>query len=850
MSLGANKQALMGAAGTAGGSDFYSHQIASSLRNSAAQNGTLQWTAGTPTSSTKMTMSYWVKRYTTSTDGGANNIFVTGTGGGSYIIMGFSSNAWQFQPYGGSWGTGGGITMNVSGLSRDTSAWYHQVLRIDTTQSTQADRVRLYQNGEQITSFSHEGVTGNISASESVDYINQSGVVQAFGGLSGKGHGTEGADLQMAEIIFNDGQSYGPDSYGETKNGVWIPKDPSGLTFGNNGYWLKMASGAIGTDSSGNGNNFTVSNIAAHDVMLDSPTFSATDGNGGNFATIGGLEKNTGGFTFSEGNLKYAVSTNQRGFIASQGVPESGKYYWEVRVTQFGGSQDAVFPGVCVPDIMRSNLTGDRGGASVSGAGGYTVDNYNGRFMLDGVAQSADSVGTARSVPQTFGIAIDRDNNTFKWTYNGSSYSSTYAIPSSGVLAPYIGSGGGSNTASGVFNFGADSTFAGLVSAGGNADENGFGDFSLAVPSGYLALCAGNLPVADAINPALTDNNFPQKLFTALAYSGDDGGSQTTGFQPDWVWVKRRNSSQSNALFDSTRGTTKILISNETDLEATSSGLTAFNSTGYTMGTYYNQSGNTYASWSWRANGGTTSTNTQGSEDSTVQVDPSGGFSIVKWTGTSDSWGNAITLGHGLSAAPNVILGKKYLGNADEWQCFFSDYGEASIGGSNAASNSMVLNTTAAVYTNQSYKGFGGVMPTSTVFTVDGNNLNGSGDTVLAYCFTDVEGYCKAGYYNGNGNADGSFVYTGFRPAFILYKNVGAAQSWVIIDNARNTFNVSSKGLFPEADSAESDSTVTYGLDILSNGFKMRGTNNVSNGSYTYVFLAMASNPFKYGVAR
>ena len=283
-------------------------------------------------------------------------------------------------------------------------------------------------------------------------------------------------------------------------------------------------------------------------------------------------------------------------------------------------------------------------------------------------------------------------------------------------------------------NFGQDGTFAGQKTAGGNSDTNGYGNFFSAVPSGYSAICSGALSVEDEIDPAQTDDDYPQKLFTALAYSGDGGGSQTTGFQPDWVWVKRRDGAQSNGLWDSTRGTTKILISNETDAEGTSSGLTSFNSTGYTMGTYYNQSGNTYASWSWRANGGTTSTNTQGSTDSTVQVDPSGHFSIVKFEGQNDSWGNAETIGHGLSSAPTCMILKNY-DKADEWQVFFSDYGSVSTGGSTAAHASLVLNTTAGLYTNQSYKGWGGVMPTSTVFTVDGNNNNGSGESIIVYCF-------------------------------------------------------------------------------------------------------------------
>ena len=811
MSLGANKQALMGASGAGGaGGDFYTHQIANSLRNSAAQNGNLTFTAGTPTSSTTMTMSYWVKRYDNNTNSPDLNIFVTGTGGASYFIMGFASNAWQFQPYGGSWGSTGGITMDTTALYRDTSSWYHHVIIWDTSQAVQANRVRMYVNGEQITSFSAEGVTGQLTLNESLSYINQSGVVQAFGGLAGKGHGTVGADLQMAEIVFIDGLALTPTSFGESKNGVWIPKDPSTLTFGNNGYWLKFESSSdLGNDSSGNNNDFTATNLATHDQMLGSPTFSATDGNGGNFCNIGGLEKNTGGFTFSEGNLKYAVSTNDRGFIFSQGVPESGKYYWEVRATQFGGTQDQLFIGVCEPDKSRGNLTASRGGAETSGAGNYVFDNYNGRANLDGTAQSNDSVGYARSVPQTFGFAIDRDNNTFKWTYDGSSYSSTYTIPSSGVLAPFIGSGGGSNTASGVFNFGADSTFAGLVTAGGNADENGYGNFSLAVPSGYLALCAANLPTADAVDPAQTDDDYPQKLFSPLIWTGDGNTSRAItglGFQPDWLWFKSRSSAFSNRLYDTTRGISgtggKRLFSDTTGLQVDQTSgqdISAVGTDGFTTGAssanYTNDtnSGGLQAGWFWRANGGTTSTNTQGSEDSTVQADPSGSFSIVKWTGTNSSWGNAITLGHGLSSAPTCIIAKQYTGNADEWTVFFSDLGGAGSG-ANAACNSLVLNTAAALYTNQSYKSFGGVMPTLSppVFTVDGNNLNRSSSLIIAYCFANTEGFIKAGSYIANGNADNAFVYTGFRPAFLLTKGSvdSTSASWQIIDNKRPGYNV------------------------------------------------------------
>jgi hypothetical protein len=194
------------------------------------------------------------------------------------------------------------------------------------------------------------------------------------------------------------------------------------------------------------------------------------------------------------------------------------------------------------------------------------------------------------------------------------------------------------------------------------------------------------------------------------------------------------------------------------------------------------------------------------------------------------------------------MICKKYLGNADQWEVFFSDYGNYSIGGSNAASNSLRLDTDAALYTNQSYKTFGGVMPTSTVFTVDGNNLNGSGDTVIAYCFANCEGYIKVGTYVGNANVDGTFVYTGFSPKFFMCKPL-VAGNWRIQDTARSSFNVANKTLFPNLTNAE-QSTSSDNIDILSNGVKMRAADSNYNQATTFVYLAMAETPFQFATAR
>ena len=375
-------------------------------------------------------------------------------------------------------------------------------------------------------------------------------------------------------------------------------------------------------------------------------------------------------------------------------------------------------------------------------------------------------------------------------------------------------------------------------------------------------MCSGNLPTVATIDPAQTDDNFPKKLFGALKYNGN--GSQrtiSTNFQFDWFWSRMWQYTQDWYIFDTSRGifgTNNYYVkANVTDVQAdlpqdnfvsqTASGSDAG---GYVLssGSWFNSSGHGMINWYWRANGGTTATNTQGDTNSTVQVDPSGYFSIVQGVGDNDSWGNPQTFGHGLSAPPNCIIGKKLTDNADEWQIFFSDYGSYTIGGSNAACNSLVWNSDAALYTNQSYKGWGGVMPTSTVFTLDGNNLVQNGDTFVCYCFANCEGYIKSGTYVGNANADGTFVYTGFRPAFVMNKPL-ATGNWRLQDTVRSPYNVSQNSMSPNITDAQ-DTGTSVAIDILSNGFKMRDSQTPWNQSTTYVYLAFAENPFAFANAR
>ena len=560
----------------------------------------------------------------------------------------------------------------------------------------------------------------------------------------------------------------------------------------------------------------------------------------GNFATIGGLEKQSN-FTFTQGMLKYSTTTNQRGFICSQGFPPTGKWYYEMYILGVGGTQDQVFMGVCNPDTMRGNLSQTRGGATGT-YGGYTFDNYDGKAYLNGTAQTADSIGYFRSFPQKVGILVNRDDNEIKWTLNGTDLSSAYTIPS-GELRPYIGSGGGGTTASGVFNFGQDSTFGGAVSAGGNADSNGFGDFTFSVPSNYLSLCSANLPINSNIDPAETDDDIPTKQFNVVTWTGNRSSNSTinnitgVGFQPDLVWLKILNNTYDHRLVDSSRGVTEAIRSNQTTVQQTeANGLYQFGSDGFSVkgDNNYNSNGDPFVGYCWRANGGTTATNTSGTTTSTVQANQAAGFSIVQYNGSLSSTG-VVTIGHGLSSAPELII-KKQVNKTGRWYVWHT--------GSSGANYMLELNTSSA---QQDKSGNGNMsLPTSTVFYT--NYTEGSNENTynnVAYCWHGVEGYSKFGSFEGNSDNDGPFIHTGFKPRLLFIKNIDSTSAWGVYDGERPGFNDCDLGAWDET-TGYNNNIGTYPLDIVANGFKLRTSNSTVNSSHTWVYGAWGDVPFKY----
>jgi hypothetical protein len=363
------------------------------------------------------------------------------------------------------------------------------------------------------------------------------------------------------------------------------------------------------------------------------------------------------------------------------------------------------------------------------------------------------------------------------------------------------------------------------------AGSHNFGQrpFSSTAPSGFKALCTANLD-----DPTIADGSTAMDVVT---YTGN-GTSQTISglnLSPDLVWIKNRSQTDPHSLYDTIRGATKRIVTNSTAQESSNNNsLTAFTSDGFSVGSLDAVNGSSEALVAWTWDGGTsTVSNTDGSTTANVRANASTGFSIVSYTGTS---ANA-TVGHGLNAAPEFIIIK----NRDrltEWAVYHAVLG---------ATQHLKINRNYAAQSVASY--FNNTAPTSSVVSLGGAVVtNYTGEDIIAYCFAPVEGYSAFGSYTGNGSSDGPFVYTGFRPAFVMYKRTDSTSDWYVDDYQRDGYNFSNKNLLANLNNVESGGSFT---DFLSNGFKLRLSSSARNASGgTYIYAAFAENPFKTARAR
>ena len=566
----------------------------------------------------------------------------------------------------------------------------------------------------------------------------------------------------------------------------------------------------------------------------------------GNFCTYSSTNvqgpAGSGTYTATKGNLGGTTTSGSATWVGTTfGLP-SGKWYFEARST----GATSGWPRVGFYSMGA-------GGDSISS---LTTEDSNNLSSLRIVHNSGCGVGPfgSTSVTEITGsvssgdivqIAIDVDagkiwygvNNTYLESGNpatGANAIDDYTAATYNPVMPCVGTY--NSQALPDLNFGQDDTFAGAISSAGNADGNGFGAFKYSPPSGFLALCSANLPISDDIDPAQTDDDISQKQFNAITYTGTGSTQAITGlgFQPDLVWIKDLSSGENNRVTDSSRGVTKAIRSDISNAELTDSGgVTAFGTDGFTVGNHnnYNASTNSLVAWCWKANGGTTATDSTGTITSSVQANTKGGFSIVTYTGT----GTAATIGHGLGKAPELIFVKNR-DAGDDWAVYHV---------SNGNTHYMILNTNGGK-TDNTY--WNDTSPTSSVFSIGTDHkLNASTEKYVAYCWAPIEGYSKFGVYASNQNADGPFNYTGFRPKMIFVKMVVSGDGWGVWDSERSPTNVMDEMLRWDSDNAQATGT-PYQVDFLANGFKIRTDNaQMNHNSYDpYIWGAWGDVPYKY----
>jgi hypothetical protein len=799
------------------------YQISRSLRFNPADSAYLNRTPGSATNQRTWTWSAWVKRSTL--DDFQTLFSASSSGSANYLVaIFFADNKLDFAVYGSGGSQEGRITSTA--VYRDVSAWYHVVAVMDTTQAASSDRLRFYVNGVQVTALG----TASYPTQNNIYGVNST-VAHTMGTYSFnttlnffKGY--------MTEVNFIDGQALTPTSFGYVNptTGIWSPAKFVGA-YGTNGFYLNFSDNSnttaatLGADYSGNGNNWTPNNFfvtagVTNDSFVDSPTSYGTDtGVGGsvrgNYATLNAVDTATTS-TLSNGNLNISLSGASGSSQASTIAMTSGKWYWEV-------TQSAVTNQACQIGIIRANISPSTITYTSNPSGVYYAA-ATGNKNLDGTQTAYGTAWGSTGTTYVIGIALDADAGTVTFYLNNTSQGSiTLPSNTNGWRAQSLWSSG-SGTGTLDFNFGQR-------------------PFAYTAPSGFKALCTQNLPTPTI---GATSATLATQFFAPALYTGNSTSTVvTTGFQPDFVWVKARSSAEDNSLFDSVRGVQNYLYSNLTNAEGNGGGrgVTAFGSNSFTVtgavGYGVNTSGVTYVGWSWRASNATAVSNTAGSITSSVSANTTAGFSIVTYSANGTS---GATVGHGLGTTPVFVIIKNRSA-VSHWRT------GTSVTASAASPVTGYLSTTSAFSADSTaYQTLG-----STTITLgnsgDVNSTSGGG--YVAYCFAPIAGYSAFGSYTGNADTNGPFCFTGMRPAYVLIKQTSlSVNNWFIYDSTRSTYNLSQQPLLANATDAELNSS-SYGLDLLSNGFKIRNTDsNTNQNGQTYFFMAFAQNPFKYSLAR
>jgi hypothetical protein len=769
------------------------YQISRSVRLRSSASAYFNRTPASASNRRTWTWSGWVKRGKL---GSTQILYVGGQDTSNYTniyLQGTVADAVEV------FSTTGGVTAGyyytISSF-RDPSAWYHIVVNCDTTLGG-GNRVTIYVNNAAQTLTAPNAFALNADTWINSANPHKIGVNQGAGDYF---------DGYLTEINFIDGQALTPSSFGSTNatTGVWQPIKYTG-TYGTNGFFLNFSdnsaatAAAIGKDYSGNGNNWTPNNISVtagvtYDSMLDVPTQWADGGNGrGNYATLNPLHQRSSN-TLSAANLQFVLAAVSNATVTAGFGLSSGKWYWEVIPTAMTGN--AFGAGVVKTSIAAASMS-----VFVTGGVGYYADTGN--KYING---TATAYGASYAINDVIGVALDLGANTITFYKNNVSQGAiTIDSGAEWILACSNGTGTGTQT--GNVNFGQR-------------------PFAYTPPTGFKALNTLNLPT-----PTILKGN---QYFDATLWTGN-GTSQTIvnsgAMQPDLVWVKARSLAYSNYVYDSVRGTgtTKSLITDATAAEGAGSAnanLTSFDSSGFSLGTTsgingMNANAGTFVGWQWK-------------EGATQ------GFDIVTYTGN----GGTQNISHNLGVAPSMMIVKSR-STAQRWTVYHISTSNAYI----------YLNETFAADTANAALRFGNnsavVQPTSSVFTIGNSvDVNQNTTTYVAYLFAAVAGYSAFGGYTGNGSTDGPFIFTGFRPRWIMWKKTNSATNapWVIVDTSRSPYNLAREYLLPNASDAETSVDL---IDVLSNGFKWRGTAPGGNASGdTYIYAAFSEVGFKYALGR
>lgn len=712
----------------------------------------------------------------------------------------------------------GSVTWRLqsNALFRDPSAWYHIVAVFDSTEATAANRIKLYVNGVQITSFA----TATYPALNANSTWN-SNVTSYFGTYTG---GTSlGFDGYMADVYSVSGQALDPTSFGETNalTGVWQPIAYTG-TYGTNGFYLDFEDtssvAALGTDDSGNGNTWTVNNISltagvTYDSMTDVPTL--TSATAANYAVLNPLSlagSGTGSLTNANLTLTSPGTNGTGAQTAGSIAVTSSKYYFEGTFSTLTSASGYLCFGVQDGSVVISGLSGSTRGTTNT----WWISD-DGNYRANGGTITASGLG-AFSAGQVAMIAIDASTGKGWIGKNGT-----------WVGDPAAGTG---NTFSSLPALIAPFAQAIRNTTTSSVLNANFGQrpFAYTPPTGFKALNTFNL-----LDSSIVAGN---AYMDSTLYTGNGGTQAITNsgaMQPDLVWLKSRNQAYQHGLFDSVRGSTKGLVSNSSAAEVTFNSLTSFNADGFSLSTDYNDPlgvGANYVAWQWKA-GGTAVTNTDGTISAQVSANPTAGFSVVGYTGNGTT---GATVGHGLGVTPALVIakGREVTNNWVVWHESLT-----------AQNYYLHLETTGSQVQNSAF--FSAF--SDTTFTLgNSTHINSASKTNIAYCWSEIDGYSKFGSYTGNGSTNGAFVYLGFRPAFVLTKRINSTSNWTILDFAREGYNVDNDPLYPNLTNAEGTTDLA---DLLSNGFKLRSTDGGVNASGgVYIYAAFAENPFKNSLAR